>query len=343
VVTFLLVQAGLALSIETWLPQLRDTYYVDKGTRLRGRLADSPERPFTMVMLGSSRTADAFQGTRLEQPLGNAVGRPAVAFNFGIFGAGPVVHLMNLKRLLADGLRPDLILVEVLPPLLTDKHGTAEVNRLSAARLYWDDLPVIESHGDAEGRLRRAWWLSLPTPCYSHRFSLVSSVSPGYLSHGYREDAFRNTDGSGWVIPPRPETTPERRSQNLEHSRREYACYLSDFHLGGPSCQALRDLLALCQREDIRAALVLMPEGDAFRSWYRPDDWRDIRAFLIDLCTEFAAPLINAREWCDEEDFADSHHLLPAAAARFTDRLGREALLPLVGQHVERLKAASRL
>jgi hypothetical protein len=152
------------------------------------------------------------------------------------------------------------------------------------------------------------------------------------LSYRNREDAFRTTDGSGWVSPPWLEPTPERRSQSLERTRREYACYLSDFRLGGPSCQALRDLLALCRRENIRAALVLMPEGDAFRSWYKPDEWRDIQAFISDLCSEFALPLINAREWCSEEDFIDSHHLLPAAAARFTDRLGREALIPFLCQ-----------
>ena len=40
--------------------------------------------------------------------------------------------------------------------------------------------------------------------------------------------------------------------------------------------------------------------------------------------------MIDAREWVPDVGFSDGHHLLPAGATTFTDRLGREALIPLL-------------
>jgi hypothetical protein len=36
--------------------------------------------------------------------------------------------------------------------------------------------------------------------------------------------------------------------------------------------------------------------------------------------------VINGREWVADDDFSDSHHLLPHGAKVFTERLGREVL-----------------
>ena len=90
-------------------------------------------------------------------------------------------------------------------------------------------------------------------------------------------------------------------------------------------------VLASGRRSDSRAdhlpaALVLMPEGSAFRSWYSPPMWAQIQGFLNDLGCEFTAPLINARDWVADEDFYDSHHMFAHGAAVFTERFGPEVL-----------------
>src|SRR5262249_35831439 len=105
------------------------------------------------------------------------------------------------------------------------------------------------------------------------------------------------------------------------------------FRVGGPPCQSLRELLELSRREGIDAALVLMPEGTEFRSWYPSGAWASVQSFLTDLSREYAAPIINAREWVPDTDFLDSHHLLPRGANTFTTRLGREGLAPLLDRH----------
>jgi hypothetical protein len=52
--------------------------------------------------------------------------------------------------------------------------------------------------------------------------------------------------------------------------------------------------------------------------------------YLHGLGREFGLPLIDARTWVPDEEFRDAHHLLCPGAERFTDRLGKEALLPML-------------
>jgi hypothetical protein len=323
---FLTLQLLLILGIEHRAPDLRDLPYAQKIKRLRHRTEDGPTRPLTVVMLGSSRTVFGVKAGRLEKPLEEATGRPVVAFNFGMYGSGPVMNLVTLRRLLADGVRPDLVLIEVLPPLLCDSPYLHEVQRIAADHLWWSDLQTVERFGRARPGLRRDWWASCPMPCYSHRFAIVSRIAPSFLPWRLRVDWFSGIDDSGSVYPPALLISPQQRTAALESTRTEYAPYLTEFHLGGPVCQALREALALCREKGIAAALLLMPEGPQFRSWYRPADWACIESFLGEVSREYGAPIVNAREWLAEEDFSDSHHLLPAGAAKFTDRLGREAL-----------------
>jgi hypothetical protein len=73
-----------------------------------------------------------------------------------------------------------------------------------------------------------------------------------------------------------------------------------------------------------------MPEGKAFRRLYPPEAWSQIESLTLALSREFEAPVINAREWMRDDDFSDAHHLLDEGAARFTDRLGREGVQPLL-------------
>src|ERR1700756_4547011 len=88
---FVGAQVGLALAAERWIPELRDPEY---GVRLRGlrQRLDAGPPPFTVVMLGSSRTTTGLVASRLESSLQREVARPVVAYNFGVTGAGPILE-----------------------------------------------------------------------------------------------------------------------------------------------------------------------------------------------------------------------------------------------------------
>jgi hypothetical protein len=75
-----------------------------------------------------------------------------------------------------------------------------------------------------------------------------------------------------------------------------------------------------------------LSEGPTIQSWYSESGWKALRAYLDDPGRRFGCSLIDARDWSDEEEFSDSQHLRACGARRFSDRLGREALLPLLGR-----------
>src|SRR5205823_3996042 len=132
----------------TWLPHWRDPFYGAKAARLQRRLASAGGRPLLVAALGSSRTDRGLQGGPAGEAVSRALGRPVLVFNLGIPGGGPVRELLTLRRVLADAGRPDLVLVEVLPPLLRDDPCPAEANeeRLPAGGLRLAELPAVERY-----------------------------------------------------------------------------------------------------------------------------------------------------------------------------------------------------
>jgi hypothetical protein len=317
--TFAALQGLLAVAIELRFPELRDPEFGRKVTRLGARTAASP-RPYTVLMLGSSRVLFGFDAGRLEGPVGRAAGRPAVVCNFGLTGAGPLAELLTLRRLLARGTRPDLLLVEVLPPLLSERYD--EAARFPAVRLWRDDLPLLERYGASGARLRADWWEARPVPWYAHRFAILSRLQPELLPDAQRQDWAWGCDDAGWICTP-VGPTPEQRRAGADRARQEYADLLADFRPGGPACRALRELLDVCRRERIPAALLLMPEATSFRALYAGPARERVDALVTRLGRDYGVPVVDARAWVPDDGFWDSHHLWAAGAAAFTDRLGR--------------------
>jgi hypothetical protein len=331
VVAFVALQLGLTLSRESWLPELRDPAFGAKLKRFAQRKRDAGPDAVTAVMLGSSRTVYGFRGTLLEGAVAKAQRRPAVVFNLGIYGAGPVSELLYLKNVLAKGLRPDLLLVEVAPMFFDDVTERDELGRLPADRLAHDELPVVERYrGSSSSGLLADWWRAATVPLYAHRVVILSELLPVLLPAPLRVECCGDMDNSGWLSLRlgRQYQTPEHRRRTLERIRQEWAPVMSRLTTEGQGMRALRELLTLTDREGVATALVLMPEGPTLRSCYPAATWQRVYASLEALGREFRSPIINAREWVAEEGFTDSHHLLPSGATAFTERLGREVVLP---------------
>jgi hypothetical protein len=329
---FAALQLGLAVAVEGWLPQLRDPYFAYRAARLAPRVA-GPDRPFLILVLGSSRVQDGLVAGDLEAPLARALGRPVVVFNFGIPGAGPITNLLNLKRLLARGIHPDLLVVEVLPVTLADhRPEPGEASHLQADRLWRHELAVLGRYRIALGRRYRAWWWGWLVPTHAHRFAILSRLAPVLLPGQVRLDWARDVDASGWREPVVPEVTPEQRRLGLERDAGGHGPVLASFQLGEPSCRAQKDLLRLCQARSIPAALLWMPETAAYRSWYPAAVLAQLRRFLAEVSRDYRAPLIDARAWVGEDGFRDGQHLSRGGATMFTRRFGRE-VLPSLGVH----------
>jgi hypothetical protein len=329
VAAFAACQLGMAVSIERSHPEFRHPEFGYRRNRLVQRLNQAATKPYTVVMLGSSRTTVGFDAAIVERQLTEHLQAPAIAFNFGVTGAGPLTHLLNLRRLLKDGVRPDLVLIEILPPLLNGQPWNQESLRLRPERLWHDEVAVLRDYGCLPG-IEKRWLEGWPVPFYEHRFALLSRFLPGWLPYEMRLDWAIGIDDSGYSPRPKMRRSAASEKVALENMRKDYTVRLAEFKLGGQACRGLIELVDLCQRERLPAALVLMPEGTAFRQLYTPAVWSQISGFLRDASNRTQIPILNAREWLPDSAFVDAHHLLQEGAEEFSSRFGRESVLPLV-------------
>lgn len=324
--------AVLALML-TLRPEWLDPGYGRKVGRLAPRLGGPGPRPVFVAVLGSSRVAWGVQGGPVERELRRRLGRPAVVFNLGLMGAGPPTELLVLRRLLADGGRPDLVLVEVFPLRLAGQVAQDELTEvaLPTPRLRWGELATVEHYGGGLRRqLRRKWWRARAVPSYYNRTEILSALFPKLLPYNRQHVDFTRQDETGWVPCPHPQGSAAFRELALGMARDSTRDWARGFRLGGPCASALPEVLAVCREEGLRAALLQMPEGPMFRSWYPPGVWEQVESFVGHLGREFGVPVVRAREWVGEDGFSDSHHLLPGAADAFSERLAREAVAPLL-------------
>lgn len=321
VVAFAVLQYGLGLASEVY-PRVRDPLFGDKFVKLDKKLAATPpgaSRPATVVMLGSSRTGLGFHGKRVEAELA------VRAFNFGVPASGPVTHLLYLNRLLAAGVVPDLLLVEVLPSMLADTGaGPLEEHWFFPDRVTHAERATLIRHGFAAGLVRERYAKSVLLPWFALRFQVVTRVAPSWVPWQLRFDWSRSADECGWGTPLIQVVTPEYRKAAEAQARAEYAGVLADLRPGGGAVSALRELLETCEKRGIPVRLVLMPEGSTFRAMYPPHVRERIDTFLRGL----GVPVIDARGWLPDDVFTDGHHQLAAGAEAFSTRLAREAIGP---------------
>lgn len=330
---FVASQAALAVAVERWRPEWRDGEFGYKLVHLRNLLAKHPSKPLVLA-LGSSRTQLGFRPSAVRDALA-ADGTDPVVFNFGMVGAGPFLELLTLERLLACGIRPALVVVEVLPPRL-NQYAAPEADTFDRNRLGWRDWPLVRCHATPGAPTDyRRWFRAQLTPGFSHRLGLMSYYLPRWVPYPDRQDAWWTcVDRSGWMAYSK-ELTEESYRHGLEHAWLEYVPLLNRFHVGDVPDRILRELLAVCRRESIRVVLVAMPEEGVFRGWYPATAQAEIEAYFTRLRAETGVAFADARRWVPDGSFADGHHLLPRGADLYSGRLGRDVLRPLLGSGEE--------
>lgn len=329
---FLAIQAVLSgASAVTYY--VNDPVYADKERRLRRLERAAPPGATRVMLLGTSRTGFAYAAGRTQRAAEDA-GIPAVAFNFGIPGAGPVANRLSLSRLIADGHKPDLLILEVLPPLLADlPGGPLEARIITGDTLSRDEIAAADHYGMPTERLRKQWRRAALAPAFVHRFKLLSRIFPSAVPWQLRYDWGRTQDPNGWNPSELEEVDAEQRARGVESTAREYRDVVRHELPAGPAVDALRDTLVLCREQGITVALVIMPESTSFGALYPPGAEEKVQRFLRGLTAEFGCTLTDARRWLPDDAFLDGHHSLRAGAATFTDRFTTETILPLLRRH----------
>jgi hypothetical protein len=312
-----------AWAIHTDRVPARDPLYLDKLADLRARPAGARQ----LLFVGSSRTLVAVDARATGELLSHELGRPVEAFNFGTAGAGPVTCAVYLRRLLADGAKPDAVVIEVLPALLASQCPPPESKWLPSIRLRPNELPLVRGYGfPAETPAAhgvRGWLL----PLHEYRMPLVDRYASPLSLLPFPSGKRQKHDECGFERW-RGDITPEDRAKMLARTQRQYSEWLDDYSPGGCGVAAVRDALSACRAAGVRAALLLCPESSEFRGWYAEPGRSRLLPLLSELAREGGAVLFDGREWLSNDLIGDGHHATAAGADAFTARLTRDALSP---------------
>ena len=314
-----MAQLALGLAVDQFWLAVRDPEFAALRQRLAARRAEAPGRPL-VLLLGSSRTSMGVDAEKLGQ---TAAGNGLLAFNFGIPASGPMMQQVVLRRLLDQGVRPDLASVEVMPMSLGRSGGyPLEEHQLDAARLDAAEAARLLRYYQHPNHILRQWAYARILPAYRHQAELRKTLQ----LDGAWGDATPWGTGYGWH-PERAVTDPQERAAAIRSNLEVYEDPLNDMEPAQGPLTALRDLLALCHRSAISVVLVMPPESAVFRS-------RSEAAFpRIDekvrrLAREFDASVYDARAWVPDDDFRDAIHPDINGAEKYTARFGREVLRP---------------
>jgi hypothetical protein len=324
VVTFVLGQLATFVALEWATPGLRDPEFYRKLARLRERRRERPGAPFVLA-LGSSRV---YTGLRT-QALRDSARAPqdAVLFNGGVLGAGPLLQLLTLDRLLREGRRPDAVLMEFWPPLLADGAWSDEDKRIAANRLNIRDLDMVVRYAADPDRVRSAWWAARRVPAYGQRFVARALTVPTWDPYDRRLSCvWDGMDNWGWRAEKERFDDADKRAQIMRLVKGHYGGALARGRFGPLAVRTADELFALCRRHAIPTAVIWMPESSEFRQWYTPETEAVAAALLAAWRRSHGVSIIHARAWLPDENFSDGFHLTPAGAIAFTERFVDEVL-----------------
>jgi hypothetical protein len=329
----LLLHAALVIASE-YSHYLRDPVYSDKERKLSRLEQSLPPGSPIVVFVGTSRTGNGFDAGRAQAVLSEALGRPAGAFNFGTPASGPLTHLLHIKRLLADGHRPALFVLEFHAPVFAELPDGPLEGRFADGTVFgWEELDLLDAYGCDTRKLRAKREAVLVKPWYALRFQLVGRLAPTSLPYYLRHDWSRGPDPNGWNAMLVEDPSAEERAVGLRRAEREYAQILRGLKIGDGPSRAIRNTLALAREHGIPVMLVRMPEGASFRSLYPSAVAARIDQFVQHLAAEFGCRVADCRLWMPDDAFVDGHHLLRAPAGAFSERLAIESLVPALREN----------
>jgi hypothetical protein len=332
---FALSQFVLSIYLDRRRLETRDPLYGYRVNCLRQRLVEAPNASLFLIM-GSSRVKYSIWPDALKLRAGDNSAQPII-YNFGLNGMGTIRELMYYRRLLADGMRPKWILLEVWPPLWAESGFFSESRMVQGEDdLHWRDLPLIWRYFRRDRDVLRLALRHGFLPVSNHRDRLIASLFQPLLPRA-KLDALNlfdsqclPADRGGWFPLPWETTTAEAKRGAVVDGEEKIRPLLQPVRIDPRSDAALRELLADCRQRDINVALILLPEPSWTRGWYTPPSHELIRDYLTQIQRDYANPIIDARDWVVDSEFADSCHMSQAGVPAFCERLGREVVQPLM-------------
>lgn len=311
--SFALLQFGISAAIEARLVSVRDPEYAFREARWRERLAEHPHQK-RIVFLGSSRVACGIDAERITRRLNG----DGVAFNFGIPRAGPFSQRTYLERLHETGLLPDVVVIEIMPPMLCGKDVPYEDHGLDGEKFALSELTDVSLVKNVRGAYRK-WLFHRSLPVRTHGEELrhywgLDTLTPATGID--RENG--DLDPYGWRASGLP---PERLAEVTALAHRQYDEHYRAFAIHPVQARRLHEFAARCRELGVDCKLLLMPEGSEFRRLMPADGEAQLQALLSEIRSRHGIAVIDARGWMKDDAFLDMHHLDGQAAMVFSERL----------------------
>lgn len=317
---FLLIQIAFSVAIELKRPEYFDPEFGVRVATLKARIAESPDRP-VLAVVGSSRLEMNFVPEKLP-PITTFAGEQMLPFNFSHLAAGPAMNLVEIQRLLRNGIRPRWIVLELMPGQLNDPdqkilHATATIG----------DLPVVSRYYNPI-RLGYAYCKIRTTPCYNHRRSILHEMVPDWIQE-IESDPWNirlGPLGGDYVWQAKGEQSADMLRRRTLAAKSCFGARMWNLSISRISERTMNEVLELCRREGIQVVLLLTPEGSEFQSWYSAESRRVLDDYCAGLRQRHGVEITDARNWLADDDFVDSHHCHLRGAEKFTTLLYERVL-----------------
>jgi hypothetical protein len=296
------------VAAESGVPEITDTDYHTKLQIVRTAQAEHPDRPLGLV-LGSSRMTLAFEPEQLTDPEG------VYWVNAAHVGAGPILSRVILHRLFRDGVRPAVVVLEVMPTYFVKENGRFVTGHFAVA-----DFPIARRYSE---RL-----FSYDYHFLRHRVTRAPDLTR--VADPFAGQYEYHPRGGYRLL--RTEMGPAEREAKIAFTRQLSWGMAQNMTVARGADLAFRDALREAAEHGVRVVLLRAPEGPLFRSWYNPDGLTRFDKYVADVAAEFGVPSVDARLWLEEEDFYDSHHVLKRGADKFTARFARAIPAALAGR-----------
>jgi hypothetical protein len=332
---FACAQLGLLATMATGRPELRDPEYGLKLKHLKARLTEHCARQPSILVMGSSRVAVGFRPDVMSIHSEGGHGHPVV-FNFGLCYSGPVLELICLRRLLADGIHPDWIVLEIWPTLLNlESVEESPQNNLNAVRMRWRDICLLDRYSMPSWKRYKNWVRAQLVPWSAFRYTLLGYYCPCWQDKDSQRDLnWRGLNDWGWLSVPQYESRVDDLSYCiiLQRARELAGEIFANLEITSVSELALHEFLTVCHHHRIGVRMLRMPEPSEVRRWYSTASLDKVDRLLSSLKHEFQVEAVDGRAWVNDQEFADAVHLVRNGAVTFTQRLERELILPLLGR-----------
>ncbi len=306
---FLLFFTGFLVAMETRFPHWTDREYAARRDMALQCHEENPERPM-LAVIGGSRVGTGFFPEEMG-PLHDKSGQQISVVNFSHLGAGPRMNLLQLHRLLREGITPTSIVVEIVPAHLCSEITTIadlSLADVSILRPHWNDKQLLIN--PAKARLKGL---------FRFRNGFLDTVAPDFSTSPPLH--LSRYGGNPRWLESHPRATTDK-ADLIREIRWQFQERMLNWRIDPELDAAMRAILELCKERGIRASIALFPESSEFRSWYAPGVEERIQRYFTGLCDEYALPFYDCREWMDDGDFHDPHHMTPEGARRFSVKFG---------------------